>query len=118
MLLEPLEKQLDLPSLMIEFSNKHRTDIQCISEEYELTFVLFIPVLDASDLVRILRLGELAIHVTDSVVHDAGSGRETPRPLVRTEVVVLLASDHEVRSDALDVMETLEVIVTAVEDVE
>ena len=67
MLLEPLEKKLDLPSLMIEFCNKHRADIQRISEEYKLTFVLFIPVLDAPDLVRILRLGELSIHTSHSV---------------------------------------------------
>ena len=62
-----IKKKLDLPSLMIEFCNKHRADIQRISEEYELTFVLFIPVLDAPDLVRILRLGELSIHTSHSV---------------------------------------------------
>ena len=52
---------------LIAFCNKHRADIQRISEEYELTFVLFIPVLDAPDLVRILRLGELSIHTSHSV---------------------------------------------------
>ena len=62
-----IKKKLDLLSLMIEFCNKHRADIQRISEEYELTFVLFIPVLDAPDLVRILRLGELSIHTSHSV---------------------------------------------------
>ena len=116
MLLDPLEKELGLPSLMIEFCNHYRTDVQCISEEYELSFVLFIPVFDAPDLVMVLLSGELAIHVTDSVGQDAGSRLKMPRPFGRPEVVVLLSSDHEVRSDALDIMETLEVVVTAVED--
>ena len=73
MLLEPLEEKLDLPSLMIEFRNHHRADIQCVSEEYELTFALFIPVSDASDLVRVLLPGELAVHVADCIGQDAGA---------------------------------------------
>ena len=54
MLLEPLEKELDLPSPMIEFRNHHWADIQCVSKEYELPFVHIIPVDDSSDLVGIL----------------------------------------------------------------
>ena len=43
---------------------------------------------------------------------------ETPRPFGWTEVVVLLSPDHEVCSDAFYVMESLEVIVATVENVE
>ena len=32
-LLQPLEKQLDLPSVLVEFCNSFRADIQCICEE-------------------------------------------------------------------------------------
>ena len=59
MLLEPLEKQLNLPSLMIWFCNNHWVDINCVSEDYELPFVFFVPISDAADLFRVLLSGEL-----------------------------------------------------------
>ena len=46
MLLQPLEKQLDLPSVMVQFSDHHRTDIQSfvlgegVREEDKLPLVL------------------------------------------------------------------------------
>lgn len=38
-------------------------------------------------------------------------------PKLRLEVIVLLAADDEVGSDALDVVKTLEVVVATIEDV-
>jgi hypothetical protein len=116
--LDPLEKQLDLPSLMTQFRNQHRTDIQCIGKECKLSFVLFVPVLYAFDLVRVLSHGELTVHVSDCIGKDARAGRETPGPFDRSEVIVLLASHDEVSADALDVVQPTEVIVPSVEDVE
>ena len=64
MLLQPLEKEFNLPSVVIEFSNRFRTDVQCVSKENELSFVLFIPIDDSSDFIRILAHGQLTIHIS------------------------------------------------------
>ena len=65
MLLQPLEKQLDLPPVMVQFSDHHRADIQPfilsegVRKEDKLPLVLLVPVDDSSDLVGILSHGQL-----------------------------------------------------------
>lgn len=103
---------------MIEFRNHHRADIQRISEEDELPMMLFIPVDDVSNLLRILPSGLFAVHVSDGIEQDTGTWRKAPRPLHRFEVVVLLAPDDEVSSDGIDSEQSREVVVASVEDVE
>ena len=67
MLLDPLEEQLDLPPVAIEFCNHYWIDSQGIGEEYELLLVLLIQVDDSSDLVRIPLHRQLTGHIADSV---------------------------------------------------
>ena len=67
MLLQPLEKKLDLPTVMIEFGYHHWADIQRISEENELSLFLFVPVCNASDLLEVLASGQFSVHVTGGI---------------------------------------------------
>ena len=62
-----IKKQLDPPSLTIWLRNNHWANVQCVSEEYKLPFVLIIPILDASDLIWAHLSGELTIHVSDGI---------------------------------------------------
>ena len=73
MLLQPLEEQLNLPSVMIELCDHHWADIQRVSEENELPLLLFVPVGDAPDFLWILEAGLLAVHVPDGVRSDTGT---------------------------------------------
>ena len=107
MLPEPLEKELNLPPLMIQICHHHRTDIQSVSEEDELSLVHIVPADDPSYLVRILRGSQLTVHVSDSIGKNARAGRKTPGPFDRSEVIVLLAADDEVRSNTLDVIQSM-----------
>lgn len=118
MLLQPLEEQLDLPAIVVELCDHHRADIPRVSKENELPLLLFVPVDDAPDLLGVLEAGPLAVHVSDRVGQDAGARRKAPRPFHRFEVVVLLAPDDEVGLDGIDAEQSLEAVVTAVEDVE
>ena len=118
MLLQPLEEQLNLPSVMIELCDHHWADIQRVSEENALPLLLFVSVDDAPDLLRIPEAGLLAVHVSDGIGQDTGIWGEAPRPPHRFEVVVLLAPDNEVGPDDIDPEQSFEVIVTTVEDVE
>ena len=52
------------------------------------------------------------------VGEDAGVLPKATLPKLGLEVIVLLAADDKVGSDILDVMKTLEVVVTTVEDIE
>ena len=117
MLLQPLEEQLDLPAIAVEFCNHHRADIQRISEEDELPLLLFVPVDDAPDLLGVFEAGLLAVHVPDGIGQDAGTRRKASRPFHWLEVIVLLAPDDEVGIDGIDAEQSLEVVVAAVEDV-
>ena len=119
-----IKKQLNLPPVMVQFSDHHGADIQPfilgegVREEDELPLVLLVPVDDSSDLVGIFPTGQLAIHVADCIRQDARSWRETPLPFHRSEVIVLLASDDEVGSDGFYRIQPLEVVVASIEDVE
>ena len=118
MLLHPLEKEFDLPSVLVQQSNRYRFEIQCVGEEDKLPLLLLVPVYDSTDLVWILFHGLLPVHISDAVGDDAGALGETPAPFHGFEVIVLLAPDDEVSTDSLDIMQPFEVIVSAIKDVE
>ena len=118
MLLQPLEEQLDLPAIVVELCNHHRADIQRVSEEDELPLLLFIPVDDAPDLLRVFEAGLLTVHVPDGIGQNPGFFREPPRPSHRFEVIVLLSPDDEVGPDGIDPEQSFEVVIASVEDVE
>ena len=67
MLLDPLEEQLDLPPVVIEFSNHYWIDSQSIGKEYELLLTLFVQVDVSTYLVRVLLHSQLTGHVADCV---------------------------------------------------
>lgn len=67
MLLNPFEEKLDLPPVMIQFSNHYRTDSQSIGKEYKLLLAVLIKVDDSTDLVRILRHCQLTCHIVDRI---------------------------------------------------
>ena len=71
MLLQPLEEQLDLPTVVVEFCDHYRADIQRISEEDKLPLLLFVPVDDTSDYLRELEPSLFAVHVSDRVGQNA-----------------------------------------------
>ena len=118
MLLQPLEEQLDLPAIVVEFCNHHWADIQRVGEEDKLPLLLFVPVNNAPDFLGVLEAGLLAVHVPDGIGQNAGSRRKSPRPFPWLEVVVLLSPDDEVGANRIDPEQSLEVIVSAVEDIE
>ena len=117
MQLQPLEKQLDLPPVLVELCYGFCADIQRICEEDQLSSGLFVPVDDAPEFSRILLSSHGVVHMTPGVGKDAGVLPKTTLPKLRLEVIVLLAADDEVGSDALNIGKTLEVVVTTVEDV-
>ena len=67
MLLDPLEEQLDLPPVAIEFRNHYWADCHRIREEYELLLAVLVQVYDSADLVRIPLHRQLTGHIADSV---------------------------------------------------
>ena len=67
MLLDPLEEKLDLPPVVIEFSNHYWADSQSIGKEYELLLALFVQVDDSTDLVRVLLHRQLTSHVANRI---------------------------------------------------
>ena len=56
MLFEPLEKQLNLPAVMVQFCNLQCGQIKVIGQKKKLTFVLCIPISDKSQRLRIISL--------------------------------------------------------------
>ena len=115
-LLQPLEEQFYLPSVVIKVCIHQRADVQSIGKEYESLSWLRVKVDDSSDLLRILASGQLSVHIPDGIGQD--TGRHPAFPPHRSEVVVLSAPEHEVWSDTVYGEEPSEVIVGAVEDVE
>ena len=67
MLFDPLEEKFNLPPVVIQFCNRCRTDSECICEEYELPFVLIVPIDDPADFVRIPFFRQLTGHIADSI---------------------------------------------------
>ena len=70
MLLDLLEEKLNLPPVVIEFSNHYWTDSQSIGKEYELLLALFVRVDDSTYLVGVLLHRQLTGHVTDRIRQD------------------------------------------------
>ena len=62
-----IKEKLDLPPVVIEFSNHYWTDSQSIGKEYELLLALFVEVDDSSDLVRVLLHRQLTSHVANRI---------------------------------------------------
>ena len=67
MLLEPLEKELNLPSVLIKFSYLKSGYVHRICDENELTFLFFIPIPDDTKLLRIVLFGVVPSQFNDSV---------------------------------------------------
>ena len=116
MLLLPLEEQLYLPSVVIQFRHIQGIDVQSIGKEDELPSGFGVEVYDSPYLFRILAHGQLSVHISDGFGEYAEW--QPAFPPHRSEVVVLPASDHEVCPDSVYGEEPPEVIVGAVEDVE
>ena len=116
MLLQPLEEQLDLPPVVIQFRHFQRADVQSIGKEDKLLAGFGIKVYDSPYLLRILAHGQLSVHISGGIGEYAGW--QPAFPSHRLEVVVLPTSDYEVCSDTVYGEEPCEVIVCAVEDVE
>lgn len=98
--------------------NHYRADSQSIGKEYKLLLAVLIKVDYSTDLVWILLHCQLTGHIADSIRLDSWFRRETALPLHWSEVIVCLSSDNKVGSSAFNVMETFEIIVTSVVDVE
>ena len=62
-----IKEQLDLPPVVIEFSNHYWADSQSIGKEYELLLALFVQVDDSTDLVGVLLHLQLTGHVADRI---------------------------------------------------
>ena len=118
MLLEPLEEQLYLPTILIKISDCHWTDIQSVGEEHKPSFGFCVPIDDPADFVGILLPGKRSVHVAYGIREYPRAFWEPSLPSLRLEVVVLLPSHDEVSPDALDIVKALEVVVAPVEDVE
>ena len=63
----PFEEKLDLPSVVIWFSNHYRADSQSIGKEYKLLLAVLIKVDYSTDLVRILLHCQLTCHIADGI---------------------------------------------------
>lgn len=67
MLLEPFEKELNLPSVLIKFGHLKSGYVHRICDENELTFLFFIPIPDDTKLLRVVLLGVVPSQFNDSV---------------------------------------------------
>ena len=94
-MLQPFEKQLDLPPVIVEPCNSLCADIQCIGEEDQLSTGLFVPVDDASEFSMILLTSHRVVHIPPGIGEDAGTLPKATLPKFRLEVIVLLAADDE-----------------------
>ena len=79
MLLGPLEEQLYLPSVVIQFSHLQRPDIQSIGKEDELPAGFGVEINDSPYLLRVLAHDQLSVHVSDGIGEH--SGRHPSLPL-------------------------------------
>ena len=61
-LLEPLEEQLNLPSVLVEIGNFERSKMECICQKYEASILLVIVESHKSKLLRILLL---CVHIRE-----------------------------------------------------
>ena len=117
MLLDPFEEKLHLPPATIEVGDGYCGHREVVSQEIETPILLGIVVLDAAQFVGICGRGFLAREEHGLIAHDPyvfidGIGIDT------SESCVALRSDHEERSGFLHGVESSEIQVCAIHDVE
>ena len=117
MMLDPLEKELDLPSVTVELCNRGCRDGEVIGQEVERRFRVRIVVLDSTQRLRLVLAALLAAqHHRLVATHP---GRLVDRMRVPARVAhVGLGPDDEERPDGVQEEQTLEVHVPSVHDVE
>ena len=70
MLLQPFEKQLDLPSVLVQQGDLFRLDIHRIGEENQLSLALIVPIDDPSEFSRVLLLRHVVVHMAPGIRED------------------------------------------------
>ena len=114
-LLEPLEEQLYLPTVLVEVGYLLGCQVHRISQEHELTVLLLIVVSDESEIIGIVLAAVIDSQFNLSV-REYVLGHP-PLPLDTFVLQVRLGSDNEERLHPLYAEKLLEVVVTTVEDV-
>lgn len=115
-LLHPFEEQLDLPAVLVSQSDFQGVKRQGVGQEGELPVLLLVIKHDASQKSGILLLGSVAGQPDEGVRENVL--RHPPFPPDSLELEVGFGPDHEERLQLADDAEPLEVVVSAVKDVE
>ena len=115
MLLELFEKQLYLPAIFIKFSNLKCRYMHRIGYEYELPFLFFIPIFNQSNWLWIILFRiESSQKYTCVWKHIL---RQPTFPFDGFVLAILFCSDNEVGFNLMNLIQHLEVVITAVKDV-
>ena len=115
-LFQPLEEQLYLPAVLVEFRNQQGFKAYGVGHEHELTSLLLVPVLDEPHPFRIVFRRVVPCQLYLGIREDIL--RKSPFPLDNLVLEVALGADDEERLEHIDAVQSLEVVVASVENVE
>ena len=115
-LFQPLEEQLCLPAVLVELGNQQGLQPDGVGQEHELTPLFLVPVSDESQPLRIVLRGIITrqdyLRIREDVLGQPAF------PLDYFVLEVAFGADDEERLENVDAVESLEVVVASVEDVE
>ena len=115
-LFQPLEEQLYLPAVLVEFRNQQGFKAYGVGQEHELTSLLLVPVPDEPHPFRIVFRRVVPCQLYLGIREDVL--RKSPFPLDNLVLEVALGADDEERLEHIDAAQSLEVVVASVENVE
>src|SRR3989338_8016353 len=117
MLLDPFEKQLHLPAAFVKLSNRQSGQKKVVGQKREALACFGIEVADAPEFLWI-SLGRIVSGEQDRLVRDQSGGFVDRVRIESSELEIAFGANHKEGQGLMERIKTLEVEVTAIQDVE